>query len=368
MMRPLLLERVRRRFAKPLAFLVFLHLVGALAYRIIGGDKYTLFDGLYMAFITIATIGYAETVDLTHSPAGRAFTMLFGFVGIATTWYIFSQLTAFIVEGEVNFALRRRRMLKAIERMSGHYIVCGVGRVGSNVARELISTDRAFVIVDSNQAHIDAFRERHAETVFLHGDPAEDALLRDAGVERGTGVFAVVGDDRRNLVITLSAKSVNPKVRVVARCHDIAWMDKMKKVGADAIVSPDFTGGMRIAPAMIRPTVVTFLDEMLRSDKALRVEEIPVGARHAGRNLGMIERRGPDHIVLALRRAVDFQPGTRLSAEWRRDGRRGCDAAGTERARGTLRVAKRRPLRPARAGRRRAAIPGPPAPRAPGRA
>jgi voltage-gated potassium channel len=304
--RPLVLQRAQRRFAKPLAFLVLLHLIGAVAYRIIGGDKYTLFDGLYMAFITIATIGYAETVDLTHSPAGRAFTMLFGFVGIATTWYIFSQLTAFIVEGEVNIALRRRRMLKAIAGMSGHYIVCGVGRVGSNVARELLATGRAFVIIDSNQAHIDAFRERQPETVFLHGDAAEDAMLEDAGVARAAGVFAVVGDDSRNLVITLSAKSLNPAVRVVARCHDIAWLEKMKKVGADAIVSPDFTGGMRIAAAMIRPTVVTFLDEMLRSDKALRVEEIRIGDRHAGQTLGMIERRSADHIVLAVRSGAQW--------------------------------------------------------------
>jgi voltage-gated potassium channel len=299
--RPILLQRLQRRFAKPLAFLLALHVVGAVAYRIIGGDKYTLFDGLYMAFITIATIGYAETVDLSNSPAGRAFTMLFGFTGIATTWLIFSQLTAFIVEGEVNIALRRRRMLKAIAGMSGHYIVCGIGRVGSNVARELVTTGRPFVIVDANQAHIDGFRERHPDTVFLHGDAAEDAMLRDAGVERAAGVFAVVGDDSRNLVITLSAKSLNPKVRVVARCHDITWVEKMKKVGADAIVSPDFTGGMRIAAAMIRPTVVTFLDEMLRSDKALRVEEIRVAERHAGQNLGMIDHRGPDHIVLAIR-------------------------------------------------------------------
>lgn len=300
-MRSLLVQRIQRRFAKPLAFLVFLHLVGAVAYRIIGGDKYTLFDGLYMAFITIATIGYAETVDLSQSVAGRAFTIAFGFIGVATTWFIFSQLTAFIVEGEVNIALRRRRMLKRIAGMSDHYIVCGIGRVGSNVARELFSTDRAFVIIDSNQAHIDTFRERHPDTVFLHGDAAEDAMLVDAGIARAAGVFAVVGDDSRNLVITLSAKTLNPRVRVVARCHDIAWVDKMKKVGADAIVSPDFTGGMRIAAAMIRPTVVTFLDEMLRSDRALRVEEIAVAERHAGQTLGMIEHRGPDHIVLAIR-------------------------------------------------------------------
>jgi voltage-gated potassium channel len=276
------------------------------AYRLIGGEKYTLFDGLYMSFITIATIGYAETVDLSQSPAGRAFTMLFAFAGIATTWFIFSQLTAFIVEGEINVALRRRRMLKRIAEMSDHYIVCGIGRVGSNVARELLSTDRAFVIVDANQAHIDAFRERHPDTVFLHGDAAEDAMLQDAGVARAAGVFAVVGDDSRNLVITLSAKSLNPKARVVARCHDIAWVDKMKRVGADAIVSPDFTGGMRIAAAMIRPAVVTFLDEMLRSDKALRVEEIRVAERHAGQTLGMIDHRSPDHIVLAVRAGAQW--------------------------------------------------------------
>jgi voltage-gated potassium channel len=306
MLRPLLLQRVHRRFTKPLVFLVALHVAGAVVYRVIGGDRYTLFDGLYMTFITIATIGYAETIDLTHSPLGRVFTMLLGFTGIATTWFIFSQLTAFIVEGEVNIALRRRRMLRQIARMSGHYIVCGIGRVGSNVARELLTTGRPFVIIDTSQAHIDEFRERHPDVVFLHGDAAEDALLVDAGIARAAGVFAVVGDDSRNLVISLTAKTLNPKVRVVTRCHDIAWIDKMKKVGADAIVSPDFTGGMRIAAAMIRPTVVTFLDEMLRSDKALRVEEVRIGERHAGRRLGMIEHRGPDHVVLAIRKGGDW--------------------------------------------------------------
>ena len=317
MLRPLLLQRVHRRFTKPLLFLAALHVAGAVVYRAIGGDRYTLFDGLYMSFITIATIGYAETIDLSHSPAGRVFTMLLGFTGIATTWFIFSQLTAFIVEGEVNIALRRRRMLRQIARMSGHYIVCGIGRVGSNVARELITTERPFVIIDSSQAHIDEFRERHPDVVFLHGDAAEDALLADAGIARAAGVFAVVGDDSRNLVISLTAKTLNPKLRVVTRCHDIAWVDKMRKVGADAIVSPDFTGGMRIAAAMIRPTVVTFLDEMLRSDKALRVEEVRIGERHAGQRFGMIEHRGPDHVVLAIRTGRDwtFNPDPDLALE-----------------------------------------------------
>lgn len=301
--RALLGRRVARRFGWPLAVLVALHVLGAVAYRWIGGEGTTLFDGLYMAFITIATIGYAETVDLAGSPAGRAFTIAFAFAGIATTWYILSQLTAFLVEGEVNVALRRRRMIKRIEGLRDHYIVCGVGRVGTNVARELAGTDRPFVVVDAKQSAIDDHLERHPDALWLHGDATEDDVLLAAGVERAAGLFAVVGDDSRNLVITLTAKSLSPDVRVIARCHDIAWVDKMRKVGAEEIVSPDFTGGMRIASAMLRPTVVTFLDEMLRTDTSLRVEEVRVAERHAGQRLETIELRGPDHIVLAVRTA-----------------------------------------------------------------
>jgi len=299
--RSLLRRRIERRFGLPLAILAALHALGAVAYRLIGGEGTTLFDGLYMAFITIATIGYAETVDMAGSPLGRAFTIAFAFAGIATTWYILSQLTAFLVEGEVNSALRRRRMVNRIAGLADHFIVCGIGRVGANVARELAGTERSYVVVDADQEAIDDYLERQPDALWLHGDATEDAVLQEAGVERAAGVFAVVGDDSRNLVIVLTAKSLNPAVRVVARCHDIAWVDKMRKVGAEEIVSPDFTGGMRIASAMLRPTVVSFLDEMLRTDGALRVEEVEVGARHAGQPLGDLEVRGPDHIVLAIR-------------------------------------------------------------------
>jgi voltage-gated potassium channel len=306
--RGLLRERLLRRFAKPLAFLLLLHLIGTAGYLVIGGtERYTVLDALYMTFITIATIGYGEVIDLHDSPFGRLFTMLLGFVGIGTTWYIFSQLTAFIVEGEFNIALKRGRMLKSIEKLSNHYVVCGVGRVGANVAHELAVTGRPFVIIDASPARIDAFRTRFPEAPYLHGDAAEDEILLDAGVQRAAGAFAVVGDDAKNLVITLSARQFNPGARIVSRCHDVSFTEKMRRVGADAIVSPDFTGGMRIASSMIRPQVVTFLDEMLRSDRSLRMEEIAVADRHDGAPLGAVDTRSRDHILVAVRRGGDWR-------------------------------------------------------------
>jgi voltage-gated potassium channel len=299
----LLLDRVRRRFVPALALLLALHVIGTAAYYVIGKGQYGALDALYMTFITIATIGYAEVIPLDQSPVGRLFTMFLGFVGIATTWYIFSQLTAFIVEGDINAALRRNRMLRSIARLSNHYIVCGIGRVGSIVGHELRVTERPFVVIDSNQAHIDAFRERYPDTLYLHGDASEDALLIDAGVQRAAGVFAVVGDDSKNLVITLSAKELNPGARVVARCHEVMFTEKIRRVGADAIISPDFTGAVHIASSMVRPQVETFLDQLLRSEQNLRVEEVIVPGRHDGKRLCDLEQGSRDHILLAIRSA-----------------------------------------------------------------
>src|SRR5512135_451933 len=255
--------RVYRRFVAPALALIAVSLVGTIGYKIIGGPQVTWLDCLYMTFITIATIGYGEIIDLSHSPGGRVFTMAIGLVGIGVATYMISTLTAFILEGDMNEALRRRRMQKSIQAMRKHYIICGIGRVGTNVAHELEVTNRPYVVIEANKEAIERYLERHPEALCTHADGGEDRALIEAGIEHAAGVFAVTGDDSKNLVITLSAKLLNPAARVVARCHDINYTDKIRKVGADAIVSPDFTGGMRIVSSMIRPKVVSFLDEML---------------------------------------------------------------------------------------------------------
>jgi voltage-gated potassium channel len=302
-----------RSFAGPLAALVAAHAVGTVGFRAIAGPDYSWLDCLYMTFITIATIGYGEVVDVS-SPAGRIFTMLVGASGIAIVYYMLAKMTMFLVAGELNVALRRRKMLKQIESLAGHYIVCGIGRVGSNVAQELAETDRPYVAVDVNQHRIDEHRERRPDALYVHGDGGEDEVLRQAGVARAAGVFAITGDDSRNLVITLSAKQLNPAVRVVARCHEINYVEKMRMVGADAVVSPDFTGGMRMASSMVRPHVVSFLDEMLRADGGLRVEEMELPPTFPGGRIGALGLRGPDYVLLAVRAGQKwiFNPGDEL--------------------------------------------------------
>ncbi len=302
--------RLYEAFRLPfLAGLVIL-LVGAFGYWYISGFKATLLDCVYMTFVTVATIGYSEIIDLSASPGGRIFTMLIGTAGIVNVAYTTSKLTAFIVESDLNEVLRRRSMQDRIDALSGHYIICGVGRVGGNVAQELLATRHPFVAIDDAQSVIDAFRERHPKAFGVQGDCSDDEVLRGAGIERAAGVFAVTGDDGKNLLITLTVKQLNPAARVVARCHEVRNIDKLKRVGADAIVSPDFTGGLRIASSMIRPVVVAFLDDMLRSDSLLRVEEIRVPDRAVPRPLAALAPRSRDYIVLAVRTdgALSFNP------------------------------------------------------------
>jgi len=294
-------------FRLPLLLFFAVMFVGAAGFWIVSDYKATLLDAIYMTFITVATIGFGETVDLSHSPGGRVFLMFVATVGIVNVAYATSKLTAFIVEGDLNEVLRRRRMQDRIDKMEGHYIVCGIGRVGTNVAHELEMTDRPYVAIEDSQDAIETFREKYPKALALHGDSSDDELLQRAGITRAAGLFAVTGDDSKNLLITLSAKQLNTAARVVARCHEVRNMDKIKRVGADAIVSPDFTGGMRIASSMVRPGVVNFLDEMLRSDNRLRVEEVRIPEGFERRALGELGANSRDYILLAARIQDEWQ-------------------------------------------------------------
>ena len=281
------------------ALMLLVHVVGTVGYRLIGGPSVSWIDSFYMTFITVATIGYGEVVDLSHHPMGRLFTVFIAVVGIGTMSYAFSSLVALLLESDLNEALRKKRMEKQIAKLSGHYVVCGIGRVGSNVANELIKTQRSMVVIESDRGALDRWLEYHPETLYLHADAADDDALRSAGVLHAAGVFAVTADDSHNLMISLSVKLLNPKARVVARLHDIRNANKARRAGADEIVSPDFTGGMRIASAMLRPHVVNFMDQMLHSDEGLRVEEVMVPANYPSTPLAEVVPKSRDYILMA---------------------------------------------------------------------
>ena len=309
--------RIYLAFRYPMLAFFVIMVIGTSGYWFVSAGKATLLDCAYMTFITIATIGYGEVIDLSASPGGRVFTMVVGFLGVANVFYMTSKMTAFIVESDLNENLRRYRMQRQIEAVSGHYIVCGVGRVGTNVLNELIATGRSSVVIEPQSASLDAMREAYPRQLYLHGDGADDELLIAAGVRRAVSVFAVTGDDNKNLVITLSAKQLNPGARVVARCHDVRFVDKIRRVGADDIVSPDFTGALRIASSMLRPAVVSFLDEMLRTDQGLRVEEIALPQGASGRRIAELAPPDMDYVVLAVRRdgRWEFNPAADSQAK-----------------------------------------------------
>lgn len=275
--------------------------LGTLGYHFIGGEKYSWLDCFYMTFITVSTIGFGEILDFSHNPEGRVLTMFVATAGIATLTFMLSAVTAFILEGDLNQKWRKNKMQKTINLLSNHYIICGVGRVGGNVAQELAMTGRSFVLIDSKQENIDRYLAKYPDQIFIEGDATDNDFLIAAGVERASGIFAVAHDDTMNLVICLSARQLNPNMRIVARCHDMKNAEKTRRAGADEIVSPDFTGGLRLVSAMLRPQVVSFLDDMLKSDDNLRMEEVIVPASFAGNMLGLLQSHSREYVLLATR-------------------------------------------------------------------
>jgi voltage-gated potassium channel len=286
-----------------LAFLAlaFIMVIGTLGYRWLGGPQYSWLDCFYMTFITLTTIGYGEVVDVTDYEYGRLFTIFIAVTGIGMLGYVLSTVTAFMLESDLNASWRRKKMKQKIAQLKEHYIVCGIGLVGSNVAHELAATGRVCIIVDSNMAAIHRYLEMHPDQLFLHGDATDNDTLLAAGVVNARGVFAVAHDDSMNLVISLSAKQLNPALRVVARCHDVKNIDKTRRAGADEVVSPDFTGGLRIVSAMVRPNVALFLDDMMKSNENVRMEEVLVPEEISGKQLSALYYHNKDCVVLAIR-------------------------------------------------------------------
>lgn len=288
-MKQYLLAAVYHRFVLAGAFLFTIIITGTVGYWFIGKGAYSVIDCLYMTVITISTIGYGEIIDMSHSPGGRVFTMALVFSGIGTLSYIITNFTASIVEGDLSETFRRRRMDAMADKLNEHYIVCGYGRIGKQIVHELLATKRPFAIVESNKEVIEKLPEALKNIVVIEGDATNNDDLRRAGISRARGVFCVADDDNVNLVMSLTAKQMNSSVRVVTRCGDMQKKDKLTSIGTDAVVSPTYIGGLRMVSEMVRPTVVSFLDIMLRDkDRNLRIEEVAISVQQDGKEIKTI--------------------------------------------------------------------------------
>ncbi len=297
-----MLAQLLRKFRTPFILLVIILISGTTGYWYIGGGKYSVIDCLYMTVITILTIGYGEIIDLTGNTTGRLFTILIAFLGIGTATYIISTFTALIVEGQLKETFKKRKMEKNIKKLDNHFIICGAGRVGSVILNELYTTGRPCVVIDRDEELIQILSERYPEVMVITGDADLEAVLEKAGIYNAQGIFAATGDDNQNLVISLTSKYINPNIRVVARCLEAANQHKMKKAGADTVITENFIAGMRMASEMVRPTVVSFLDKMLGDkDKNLRVEEVTISSKHTGKRIADIGMdKFNDTLILAV--------------------------------------------------------------------
>jgi voltage-gated potassium channel len=315
---------LRRRLMVAGMAMIIVYGGGTLGYYVIGGGNWGLGDCAYMTVISLTTVGYGETLTEFHKvPYARLFTALLLVTGAGIALYFVSVLTTFLVEGEFLQIRRRRKMRKRITNLSDHIIVCGVGGTGRYIVDELVATQWPFVAVDIDAERLARCAESHPkEMLSIEGDATDDDVLREARIEQAHGVVATLPEDRDNLYIVISARELNPRLRIVAKAMDPNAVRKLQVAGADSVVSVNVIGGLRMVSEMIRPSVVTFLDKMMRDkDKKLRFEEVVIPEGSPLVNMPLAEsdiRKARNLLIVAARRPdgeYTYSPGPQFQLE-----------------------------------------------------
>ncbi len=251
--------------------------VGIVGFALIGRGHNSLIDAIYMTVITLTTVGYGEIIDMSHNPAGRMFTVGLLLLGMGVVAYTVPLMAAFLIEGQLLHFFSRRRMDRAIDRLRGHYIVCGQTPGTWHVVDELRRSGWWVVLVVPTESASAVAFERLGDLLRVEGDPSEDDVLREAGIERAAGVIACMENHKDNVLVALAARRLAPQIRIVASTEAPDAEAKLKSAGANAVVSPSHIGALRMASEMVKPEVTSFLDRMLYDPASqLRVEEIPV--------------------------------------------------------------------------------------------
>lgn len=323
------LREIAQRLVRPLMLLLAVFLVGTAGYFIIGAGSFSLLDCVYMTSITLTTVGYGEVVAIQEHAARNTlvvWTIGLMWVGMGVTLYAISAVTTFLVEHNLQFLIKGRKMLKEIESLKGHVILCGLGRTGTHVARELLHARQPFVVIEHSEAAIEHWKAVHEELsenlLYVVGDASDEYILERAGIQRARGLVTTLTTDAENMLVVVSSKYIHPELRVLTKVVDTQFSEKLRRAGADGVVSPSFIGGMRLASEMIRPHVVNFLDDMLRStagDTRITEIQVPPHSRLQGfalRKARILEKTGL--LVIAVRNpdgSYVYNPGPELELE-----------------------------------------------------
>lgn len=236
------------------AILVGLLLVGTSGYVVIEG--WSTLDALYMTVITVSTVGFKEVMTL--SSTGRLFTIVLIIVGVGFIAYSAGSIVQFMVEGQLRSILGRKKVEKKISSLRGHYIICGYGRIGSNICHELKERPVPFVVVEHDQKRCEQLSRD--EVLFVEGDATQDETLLKAGIQHARGLVTAVTSDTANVYITLTARGLNPDLFILSRASEEGAEKKLRRAGANKVISPYVMGASRMAQAILRPSVVDFIE------------------------------------------------------------------------------------------------------------
>ncbi|MBD2143669.1 potassium channel protein [Sphaerospermopsis sp. FACHB-1194] len=282
--------------------LVFVFLSGTLWYWLVEGWSWE--DAVYMTVITLATVGYSETNPLESR--GRLFTIVLILMGVINLGYIVNRFTQAVIEGYFQEGIRLRQQRRLMESLTGHYIICGFSRTGRQIAKEFQAEGVSFAVIDSD---FESVQQAQSEGYIVYqGDATLDDTLLKVGIERAICIVAALPSDAENLYTVLSAKTLNPHIRAIARASTEEAVQKLQRGGADAVISPYITGGKRMAAAALRPQILDFVDGMLSgADRQLYMEEFLLDAAFCpfvGQTLQKAKLRSQTGaLVLAIRRS-----------------------------------------------------------------
>jgi voltage-gated potassium channel len=294
-------DRVPRRLLVVALLILLVLTMGTLGFTFIEG--FPPFDAFYMTLTTITTVGYKEIHDLSRT--GRIFNTFVIAFGVTTIFFAIGAMTQTVIELELGEFFGKRRMKRMIDKLEKHYIVCGYGRVGRAATRELQQAGVPIVIVDRNPEKVE--RAMRSGLPAFCADSTQDSTLEEVRVRRAKGLVAALATDADNLFLILSAKTLNPELKVAARVGEEEAEQKLRRAGADTVFAPYTNAGHQLALSLVRPHVVQFLDAATKSiglDVCLEQMRVSEGSEMVSKSLKQMQlRRDLGVIVLAIRKA-----------------------------------------------------------------
>jgi voltage-gated potassium channel len=305
---------IRKRLYFLLVLIFMVIMAGSTGYYIIFNGEPKFLDCLYMTVVSLTTVGYGEVLEVTGNDTAQIFTMILITFGMGIILYGISSLTALLLEGELSGIFRKKKMAKQIDKLNDHYIVCGGGETGSGVIVELCKNNEVAVLIEEDTERIERCKEI-CDLLYIKGDATDDENLIAAGIDRAAGIVISLPSDKDTLYVTMTARMLNQKIRIISRMTNQHLEPKLFKAGANAVVCPNAIGALRMASEMIRPTAVDFLDRMLRSTHGdLRIHELTVSenskfSEKEIRQCGLKERYGL--LVLGAKtkaKDIEFNP------------------------------------------------------------